>query len=272
MHKGGGGFKDWTAFGTVMLTLVGALNVSEGTLVGFAHTGVGFDRDDVAFTNASTWAAATVLLGVLLALTGVAVHGGRASARFVAVAVVSLHAIAQLAMLQAYPQWSLLMVSLDVVIIFVLTVPKYPATTAATYSSGSVAAITAAEQRMVFRRNARTDVYQPRHKAGQVTANTGPLVIDALPVVPRSPVPTGMVSSPLGWIRAVGQAPVDEFGIDPTVVAIAIPEGMVPEYNTGEQVILEPIPEDTDLADIVDVAELTAPGELSAAGARPYVI
>jgi hypothetical protein len=279
MHKSAGAFKDWTAFGTVMLILVGTLNVSEGTLVGFARTGIGFNRDDVVFTDARTWAVATIMLGALLALTGVAVFGGRASARFVAVCLVALHAVAQLAMLQAYPQWSLLMITLDVVILFVLTVPRYPAAAAntATYSSGSVAAASAARQRAVLRRNARSDVYQPRHKAGQVTANTGPLAyppaMPGSPVIPVSPAPAMPVSpapampgSPVTWGRAVGQAPIPDF--EPTVVAIAVPEVVTPVSGAP----LEPIPDDTDLADIVDVAELTAPGELTAAGARPYVI
>jgi len=291
MHKSGGAFKDWTAFGTVMLTLVGALNVSEGTLVGFARTGIGFNRDDVVFTNAKTWAAATIMLGVLLALTGIPVFSGRASARFVAVGVVALHAVAQLAMLQAYPQWSLMMIALDVVILFVLTVPKYPVVRpAAMYSSGSVAAASATRQRMMLRRNARSDVYQPRHKAGQVTANLGPGYISAMPgspVIPVSPAPAFpgspvampgspvSLGSPVAWVRAVGQAPIPEPipGAEPTVVAIAFPEVIVPvSGGPGHEAHLEPIPEDTDLADIIDVAELTAPGELSAAGARPYVI
>ena len=55
MHKKGVTVRDWTAFGTAMLALVGALNVSEGTLVGFSQNGIGFDRTAVAFTSANTW-------------------------------------------------------------------------------------------------------------------------------------------------------------------------------------------------------------------------
>jgi len=145
-----------------------------------------------------------------------------------------------------------------------------------------VAAASVSRQRMILRRNARSDVYQPRHKAGQVTANIGP-AMPGSPVVAAtgSPVampgsPVAMPGSPVAWVRAVGQAPIPEpiLGAEPTVVAIAYPEVIVPVVvGHGEQPArLEPIPEDTDLADLVDVAELTAPGELSAAGARPYVI
>ena len=59
MDSGGGVVKEWTTFGTTMLALVGTLNVSQGLLVGFASGGIGFDKNDVAFTSATTWAAAT---------------------------------------------------------------------------------------------------------------------------------------------------------------------------------------------------------------------
>ena len=103
MHKARVAKRDWTAFGTAMLTLVGALNVAEGTLVGFSRSGVGFDRAAVAFTSASTWAAATVTLGVLLAISGLTLYAARPSARLVAVSVVGMHAVTQVAILHAYP-------------------------------------------------------------------------------------------------------------------------------------------------------------------------
>ena len=124
MDSGGGVVKEWTMFGTTMLALVGTLNVSQGLLVGFASGGIGFDKNDVAFTSATTWAAATVTLGVLLGVTGFALRARKSSARAAAVSIVALHAISQLAMLRAYPAWSLLMVTLDVIILFILTVPR----------------------------------------------------------------------------------------------------------------------------------------------------
>src|SRR5262245_2426793 len=103
--------KEFRTFGTSLLTLVGALNVAQGLLVAFAGD-IGFDRNDVAFTSAGTWAAATVTLGALLVATGLALPAQRRHAKPAAVAVVALHAISQLAMLRAYPAWSLLMVTL----------------------------------------------------------------------------------------------------------------------------------------------------------------
>src|SRR5690242_8919126 len=103
--------KEFRAFGTTMLAMVGTLNVSQGLLVAFASGGVGFDRNDVAFTNSGTWAAATVTLGVLLAVTGLALRARRTAAKLAAVSVIALHAVSQLAMLRAYPAWSLLMVT-----------------------------------------------------------------------------------------------------------------------------------------------------------------
>src|SRR3954462_12954176 len=107
--------KDFRTFGATMLTLVGTLNVAQGLLVAYAGDEVGFDRNDVAFTSAGVWAGATATLGALLVVVGLVMRAGRPGAKTAAVSVVALHALSQLAMLRAYPAWSLLMVTLDVI-------------------------------------------------------------------------------------------------------------------------------------------------------------
>jgi hypothetical protein len=273
MLKTGGVTQNWTAFGTTMLTLVGALNVSEGTLVGFARSGVGFNRGEVAFTTAGTWAAATITLGALLALTGLALHTGRASARLAAVSVVALHAVTQLALLQAYPTWSLLMVTLDVIIVFALTVPRQSSTQAGrptgpaaiigtsvvTYSGTS-----AAPPRTILRRNARSDTYRARHKAGQVSFEPAPSI------------------APGAVVKAIGQAPVSiEDSNEPVAqpipapLPIPAPKPMPTPAPLPEPVPVgaqEPYPLEVELVRLyTDETEIMEVGELATAGARPYV-
>jgi hypothetical protein len=283
MDSGGGVVKEWTTFGTTMLALVGTLNVSQGLLVGFASGGIGFDRNDVAFTSATTWATATVTLGVLLGITGVALRARKGSARAAAVSVVALHAISQLAMLRAYPAWSLLMVTLDVIILFVLTVPKGRAADVdAEPEEIPIASVT----KLALRRNSRSDRYRGRHKAGRPIVRHEDEVIlvdivEELEPAADTEAMSGDVDvidfdSPTSWVRAVGHATV------PMVLADLdhgpVEESLVPYQRASLDPLMDPLPvliaaqADTAIIEgvmVEDDEEIA--DELVAIGARPYV-
>ncbi|MGI5247165.1 DUF7144 family membrane protein [Dactylosporangium sp. CA-139066] len=199
--------KEFRTFGTTMLTLVGTLNVSQGLLVAFASGGVGFDRDDVAFTNAGTWAAATVTLGVLLGVTGFALRARKPSAKLAAVSVVALHAISQLAMLRAYPAWSLLMVTLDVIILFILTVPR-GSVVAAEDLEPERPARPAPTAKLALRRNSRSNAYRGRHKLGRPVVRHSAELNDIIMIdlmvdpdeQPAVPVPAPPADRPLSGL------------------------------------------------------------------------
>ena len=277
MDSGGGVVKEWTTFGTTMLALVGTLNVSQGLLVGFASGGIGFDKHDVAFTSATTWAAATVTLGVLLGVTGVALRARKASARTAAVSVVALHAISQLAMLRAYPAWSLLMVTLDVIILFVLTVPKGRwGGPEAEPAEAPIASVT----KLALRRNSRSDAYRGRHKAGRpIVRHEDVILVDIVEELEpaelvRPAVDDIDLDSPQAWVRAIGHATV------PVVLAEPMEESLVPVQRASLDPLMDPLPvliaatADTAIIEGVMVEDEQEPEqeqELAAIGARPYV-
>lgn len=286
MDSGGGVVKEWTMFGTTMLTLVGTLNVSQGLLVGFASGGIGFDKNDVAFTSATTWAAATVTLGVLLGVTGFALRARKGSARAAAVSVVALHAISQLAMLRAYPAWSLLMITLDVIILFVLTVPKGRRTDPdAEPEEMPIASVT----KLALRRNSRSDRYRGRHKAGRpIVRHEDVIMVDIVEELEPTNLDAGPhldtemdvdvidFDSPTSWVRAVGHATV------PVVLAEPVEESLVPYQRASLDPLMDPLPvliaaqADTAIIEgvmVEDDEEFAGERgeELAAIGARPYV-
>jgi hypothetical protein len=282
LDSGGGVVKEWTMFGTTMLALVGTLNVSQGLLVGFASGGIGFDKNDVAFTSVTTWAAATVTLGVLLGVTGFALRARKGSARAAAVSVVALHAISQLAMLRAYPAWSLLMVTLDVIILFILTVPKGRAADADADEPAEVPI--ASVTKLALRRNSRSDRYRGRHKAGRpiVRHEDDVILVDIVeelePAGPAADADAEVevdvidFDSPTSWVRAVGHATV------PMVLAEPVEESLVPYQRASLDPLMDPLPEliaaqaDTAIIEgvmVEDDEEIA--DELVAIGARPYV-
>jgi hypothetical protein len=279
MDSGGGVVKEWTTFGTTMLALVGTLNVSQGLLVGFASGGIGFDRNDVAFTSATTWATATVTLGVLLGVTGIALRTRRGNARTAAVSVVALHAISQLAMLRAYPAWSLLMVTLDVIILFILTVPKGRAGDPdAEPAEIPIASVT----KLALRRNSRSDAYRGRHKAGRpIMRHEDVILVDIVEelepavetVEPDVDVDVIDFDSPTSWVRAVGHATV------PMILAEPVEESLVPVQRASLDPLMDPLPvliaaqADTAIIEgvMVEDDDEEVGDQLVAIGARPYV-
>ncbi|MGC9669968.1 DUF7144 family membrane protein [Planosporangium sp. 12N6] len=112
----------WISFAAVLLTMIGVFNLVEGTAA-LAMGTVGYiDEGRLVVVNVTTWGVLAVVSGLLLGAVGLGLLLRHELARLVAVVLVALHALVQLTALAAFPIWSLLMIALDVVVIFALTV------------------------------------------------------------------------------------------------------------------------------------------------------
>jgi hypothetical protein len=69
----------------------------------------------------TTWGWVHLILGSIMALTGLGLLAGSSGARWAAVLFVTVNAIAQIVWFPAAPLWAFLMIILDVVIIYQLT-------------------------------------------------------------------------------------------------------------------------------------------------------
>lgn len=121
-----GAWSGWITFAAVLLTVLGVLNLLEG-LVALMRNQVAFiDGDSLVVVDLTGLGVVMVVFGALLALAGIGLFTRNAIARVGAIVIVSLHALAQIGSLGAYPVWSLLMITLDVIILFALTVHWAP--------------------------------------------------------------------------------------------------------------------------------------------------
>ena len=75
----------------------------------------------VIIANITTWGWVYLILGLLMALTGVGLFTRSDGARLAAIFFVSLNAIPQIVWFPAAPLWAFLIIILDVVIIYRLT-------------------------------------------------------------------------------------------------------------------------------------------------------
>ena len=111
----------WVMFAGVMLVVLGCTNTVEGVA---AVTGSDFfvTRAHYLFGDLSAWGWVIWVIGVAQGLTGVGVLVKNQFARWAGVAFACANALAQMLMIQAYPLWSLALLSLDILVMYGLVV------------------------------------------------------------------------------------------------------------------------------------------------------
>ena len=120
-RSGSKGDSGWAAFAGVILFIVGSLNAFWGL--------AGILNDDIVIVGGqgaliadiSLWGWLHLILGSVIAITGVGLLGGSSAARWPAILFVSINAIMQIVWFPAAPLWAFLIILLDVTIIYQLT-------------------------------------------------------------------------------------------------------------------------------------------------------
>jgi len=110
----GGG---WITFAAILLGLAGTFNVLEGILA-IANSRVYTAHRTFVFSNLNTWGWIVLVLGVGQLLAAFSLFGGSELARWFGIVVASVNAIGQLYYVPAYPIWSLMLFSVDILIIY----------------------------------------------------------------------------------------------------------------------------------------------------------
>jgi hypothetical protein len=117
------GWTGWIVFASFMMFLLGAFQAVQGLVALFDD---GFylvtSGNLVVDVNYNVWGTVHLLLGVLLMLTGAGVLTGNLAARTIGVILAGLSALANLLFIEAYPFWSIIIITVDVLVIYALTV------------------------------------------------------------------------------------------------------------------------------------------------------
>jgi hypothetical protein len=107
----------WVAFAGVLLLIVGTINFIEGlAAIGNAHFFVANTHFIAGSLN--TWGWVVLCIGVIQVLVGLGVFVKNQLARWVGVGILSLSLVVTLMMMPAYPLWSLVIFTLDVLAIY----------------------------------------------------------------------------------------------------------------------------------------------------------
>lgn len=116
------GWVGWAMFACVLMILVGGFNIIYG-LVGIfddqrlVPTGRGLLVFDI-----SGWGWILLVTGLIMVFAALAVFNGKLWGRIVGMIMAGLNAWAQLTMLEAQPVWSALIIVVDVLVIYALSV------------------------------------------------------------------------------------------------------------------------------------------------------
>ena len=117
------GWTVWVIFAGTILMLIGAFHAIDGFVALF--------KDDyyvvrssglVVSVDYTAWGWTHLLLGLLLFATGSGAILGQTWARVVGVILALLSAVANMLFIAAYPLWSIIIITLDVIVIYALIV------------------------------------------------------------------------------------------------------------------------------------------------------
>ena len=117
------GWVGWIMFASFMMLLLGSFHAIQGLVALFDDQKLLVtDRDLIVSADYTTWGWVHLIGGIILALAGFSLFTGWLLARIVGVIVAAASAITNVAFLSAYPIWSAIMIALDILIIWALTV------------------------------------------------------------------------------------------------------------------------------------------------------
>ena len=113
--------RGWAIFAAVMLLVLGGLDALWGLAAVLNNEVVVVGGHGVIVADITTWGWVTLILGVVLMLTGAGLLAEVEAARWSAVFLIAVGAILQLAWFPAAPLWTLLIIGLSVVVVYQLT-------------------------------------------------------------------------------------------------------------------------------------------------------
>jgi len=117
------GWVGWIIFAGTMLVILGIFHAIQGLVALFNDSVylVG-PKGLVINVDYTVWGWVHLLGGIIVVLAGVSLFAGRTWARILAVIVAVISAIVNVVFLPAYPIWSTMMIAIDVLVIWAVTV------------------------------------------------------------------------------------------------------------------------------------------------------
>jgi hypothetical protein len=113
----------WISFAAIMMLVVGTLDFFEGLIAIVRDNYYVIHGNQLVVFDTTTWGWLTLIWGVVLVLAGLALWAGSGWARWLAILLASINVLGQLGWLgsSGYPLWTLVIITLNIVVIYALT-------------------------------------------------------------------------------------------------------------------------------------------------------
>ena len=118
----GGAWATWVAFAGIMMITLGIFDVLGGFAALFSDDYFAVTKDGLLISNYKVVGAIHLGFGVLLIAVGWALLQLKTWARMAAIVIVVANAASHVAFLNEQPIWGLIMVAIDVLVVYALTV------------------------------------------------------------------------------------------------------------------------------------------------------
>jgi hypothetical protein len=112
----------WVVFAGSIMVIVGFLNFFYGLAAIVNDEVVVVGGHGAIIADLTAWGWVTLLLSILLIMTGFGLFSGATWARVAGIVIVTINAIEQVWIFPAAPLWAFIVILLDVIIIYNLTV------------------------------------------------------------------------------------------------------------------------------------------------------
>ena len=116
------GWVGWIWFAAIMMMIGGALQAIHGLVAVVNDEWVVWGNRANLYLDISEWGWVHLIVGIVVFLSGLGVLSGNVLARFVGVVLASLSLVANFLYLPAYPLWAIVIIAIDVLVIYALTV------------------------------------------------------------------------------------------------------------------------------------------------------
>jgi len=112
--------QNWAAFAAVLFLVLGAFNLIDG-IVALANDDY-FAADELLFGDLSMWGTLFLIVGAIQLLTAFLIFRGHVAGVLIGITLATLNAVLVLLSMGADPIWSIIILVLDGVVIYALTV------------------------------------------------------------------------------------------------------------------------------------------------------
>lgn len=116
------GWTGWVFFAGFMMIMLGIFQAIAGLTALINNQWLVVTEKNLLVLNFATWGWIHLLIGIVVLIAGFSVMHGSMWARIVGIIIAIISSVANLASVNVYPFWSIIMIVIDILVIYALTV------------------------------------------------------------------------------------------------------------------------------------------------------